>query len=93
VEGSRNPHRRRGPGIVAVAQHEAPRFLQPQPLLVLQRAHRCELPEVVMQARPAHLHTRNQFFDAQWLRGSQSIARATRWLWLPTAAICRSRAA
>src|SRR5215207_2290534 len=41
-------------GVEALAEHEAAGLLQPDPLLELQRAHRRDRPEMVVEARDAH---------------------------------------
>ena len=44
-------HERRARGVVSLIQHQPPRFVQAQPLLVLKGAHRSQLTKVMMQAR------------------------------------------
>src|SRR6185295_13852249 len=41
-------------GVEPLAQHEAARFLEPQLLLKLERAHRRDGLEVIVEAREAH---------------------------------------
>src|ERR1700722_11629742 len=49
----------------AVGEHHPPRFVQPQVLLVLQRGHRSDRLETMMQRRRTHVHGFGQFLDAQ----------------------------
>src|SRR5262245_28968636 len=43
-------------------EHKATRLLQPQNLLILQRAHRGDCLEVLMERRDAHVHHLGQLF-------------------------------
>src|SRR5882724_11979150 len=52
----------------SVGKHQPPRFVQPQMLLVLQRGHRSDRLEAVMQRRRTHVHGFGEFLDAQRLR-------------------------
>ena len=59
----------RGSGrIQALREHQLPCFIQPQSLLELQRAHGCQRPEVMMEARDAHPAVRRQVIDTDRLR-------------------------
>src|SRR2546428_14114372 len=49
------------------AQHQTPGLLEPQPLLVLQGAHRRDGFEVVMQPRHAHAQFSCELLDGNWL--------------------------
>ena len=49
------------------AQHQTPGLLEPQPLLVLQGAHRRDGFEVVMQPRHAHVQFSCELLDGNWL--------------------------
>lgn len=57
----------RGGRIEHFAEHQSPRFMKPQLLLVLKRAHRRHRLEVVMQRRRTHIHVAGDRFDAQRL--------------------------
>ena len=49
------------------AEHQSPRFLEPETLLVLQGTHRCKSAELMMQGGNTHSCRRGEFFHVQGL--------------------------